>query len=187
MQLPESRIHIDRVDLSLSRRLDWRYGVVDVEDRLIPEDLYAEVLHWMPICCVDTLITRGNRFLLTLRRHQPQAGHWWIQGGRLRKGESLEDAAKRTAKGETGLDVTLLACLGTFSTAFDSSAHANATTHTVNTTFLGSVSEANGDPQVDSAHDEYRWWPMDESTGNPYLDQLAELARKALKDLSDRR
>jgi len=155
---------------------DWRHGDIPAIHEWVPEGLYQDILDWMPVCCVDTVITRAGSMLLTLRRQEPQAGTWWIQGGRLRKGESLPEAATRTAQGESGLEVTLHGVLGVFSTMFDSSAHDNSTTHTINVTFLGSVA-AEAAPRIDSAHDEFTWWPLDRTTGNAYIDQLAGLAR----------
>jgi len=170
---------------SWSNRLDWRDGHVEPVSAWVPEDLYSDILEWMPICCVDTVIVNEGRMFQTLRSQEPQAGQWWVQGGRLRKGENLLEAAKRTADAETGLDVELVELLGVFSTMFDSSAHANSTTHTVNITFLGALTAANADPAIDVTHTDYRWWPLSEPTGNPYLDQLGTLARTALSKAND--
>lgn len=46
-----------------------------------------------------------GRFLLVLRRNEPQAGTWTIPGGKVESGESLSAAVVREAFEETGLRV----------------------------------------------------------------------------------
>ena len=157
--------------------LDWRDGGGAAGQAWVPEQLYREILETMPVVCVDTLVVRAGEALLTRRRQEPQAGSLWLQGGRMRKGEQLAEAALRTAEQESGLSLTLRSVLGTFSTVFEASAHGDSSTHTVNVTFLAST-EHDARPQVDSTHDEFVWWPLTEPTGNSYLDQLFLLAAK---------
>ncbi len=160
------------------RVIDWHHGSPDLVSRLSVERRWAKFARRMPLCCVDTLVTRGDSMLLTLRDHVPQAARWWIQGGALRKGEGLEHAATRTAKRDTGLDVKLLGLLGVFSTMSDPAAPPKAATHSINVTFLGSV------PDGSIAGANHTWWPLGEPTGNAYLDQLARLARRELERLA---
>ena len=51
---------------------------------------------------------------MLIERKNPPAG-WAIPGGFVDYGESLEDAARREAKEETGLDVTLVRQFHTYS------------------------------------------------------------------------
>ncbi len=53
------------------------------------------------------LITRGRFVLLGQRAIEPYRGWWDIIGGFLEAGEHPEDGARREAREETGLDVTL--------------------------------------------------------------------------------
>jgi len=53
------------------------------------------------------LITRGRSVLLGQRAIEPYKGMWDIVGGFLESGEHPEDGARREAREETGLDVTL--------------------------------------------------------------------------------
>lgn len=155
--------------------LDWRDGRVAAGHAWVPEQLYRDIVERMPVVCVDTLVVRGGEALLTLRRQEPQAGSLWLQGGRMRKGEQLTEAALRTAEQESGLSLTLCGVLGTFSTVFEASAHGDSATHTVNVTFLA-FAEHDALPRVDSTHDDFVWWPLTKPTGNSYLDQLFALA-----------
>lgn len=66
----------------------------------------------MPVLTVDIVIVYRGKFLLLKRAIAPAKGQWWTPGGRVLKGEKLEDAARRKAKEETGLSVKIIKLLG---------------------------------------------------------------------------
>ncbi|MFP3951597.1 MAG: NUDIX hydrolase [Candidatus Bathyarchaeia archaeon] len=65
----------------------------------------------LPIVGVGILIQRGDEYLLIKRASEPDAGLWSIPGGLVEVGERVEEAARREAKEETGLDVHLISLL----------------------------------------------------------------------------
>lgn len=68
-----------------------------------------------PSLAVDILIRRpGGREVLLIERAFPPLG-WATPGGFVDVGETVEAAARREAKEETGLDVTLDGLLGVYS------------------------------------------------------------------------
>ena len=70
-----------------------------------------------PVPTVDIIIEikdGGEKKIVLIERKNPPAG-WAIPGGFVDYGESLEDAARREAKEETGLDVTLVRQFHTYS------------------------------------------------------------------------
>lgn len=69
----------------------------------ISQDKYDDILRLIPIVCVDVAIAYRGKILIVERRDAPCAGQWWLPGGRLFKGEGLEDCARRKAKEEVGL------------------------------------------------------------------------------------
>lgn len=69
--------------------------------------------HRNPVPTVDIIIERDGGVVLIERRNPP-AG-WALPGGFVDYGESLEDAAVREAREETGLDVRLTAQFHTYS------------------------------------------------------------------------
>ena len=69
----------------------------------IPQDLYDNIIDLMPIICVDGIIQTENGILLLLRDNEPEKNKWWFPGGRLLKGEKLEEGIVRKVKEETGL------------------------------------------------------------------------------------
>jgi len=54
----------------------------------------------MPIVSVEALIVMDETLLFLRRNNQPAKGEWWFPGGRIRKGESLEEALRREVKEE---------------------------------------------------------------------------------------
>ena len=66
-----------------------------------------------PFPTVDIIIEEGDGVVLILRRNEPCM--WALPGGYCDYGESLEEAAVREAKEETGLEVKLIEQFHTYS------------------------------------------------------------------------
>ncbi len=58
-----------------------------------------------PEVAVGALVLRDNKVLLVKRNHPPAQGLWALPGGRVNLGETLQQAAQREIKEETGLDI----------------------------------------------------------------------------------
>jgi len=70
-----------------------------------------------PEVCVDLvieLVDRAERPIVIIRRGHPPLGHA-LPGGFVDIGETVEQAATREAREETGLEVTLVGLLGVYS------------------------------------------------------------------------
>lgn len=51
------------------------------------------------------VLDRDENILLLLRKNPPEAGHWTIPGGGVNHQENFEEAIKREAKEEMGIDI----------------------------------------------------------------------------------
>ena len=95
-----------------------------------------------PALAVDLvieLVDRPGRPIVLIERRNPPAGHA-LPGGFVDVGETVEDAARREALEETGLEVELRSLLGVYS---DPSRDVRG--HTVSVVY---VAESRGEPQA---------------------------------------
>jgi len=86
-----------------------------------------------PFPTVDIIIEMENKGIVLIRRKNPPVG-WAIPGGFVDYGESLEDAAIREAREETGLDVILQRQMHTYSHPDRDPRH-----HAISTVFIASA------------------------------------------------
>jgi len=97
-----------------------------------------------PIPTVDIIIEKQTGIVLIKRKNPPEG--WALPGGYVDYGESLEQAAIREAKEETGLNVHLVRQFHTYSDPKRDLRH-----HTISTVF---VAKAKGDARAgDDAED----------------------------------
>jgi 8-oxo-dGTP diphosphatase len=100
---------------------------------------FVVLRHRNPVPTVDIIIELRDRGLVLIQRANPPYG-WALPGGFVDYGESLEDAARREAREETGLKVALLGQLHTYSDP-----RRDPRQHTISTVFVAS---AQGTPQA---------------------------------------
>lgn len=82
---------------------------------LIPRDQYIDILKNLPILCADIVLKNdAGEYLLIKRNNEPLRGQWWVIGGRVLKGETMEAAAIRKVKQETNLEIKNLIPIGYF-------------------------------------------------------------------------
>jgi ADP-ribose pyrophosphatase YjhB (NUDIX family) len=94
--------------------------------------------HRNPIPTVDIIIEIEGQIILIMRKNPPHG--WAIPGGFIEYGESAEDAARREAKEETGLDIVNLRQFHTYSNPDRDPRH-----HTISVVF---VARARGKPKA---------------------------------------
>lgn len=106
-----------------------------------------------PVPTVDIIIEYQDRGLVLIERANPPFG-WALPGGFVDYGESLEVAARREAREETGLEVILLGQLHTYSEP-----QRDPRRHTISTVF---VAQGHGVPRAaDDARHLHIFLPQD--------------------------
>lgn len=128
-------------------------------NQLIPREKYLDILRQMPIVCVDLIIVNKDRYLIMKRNNPPAKDQWWFCGGRVLKGESLQGAAIRKAKEETGLNVLPRRVVDVNETMF-SDGPEGINVHTINVVYL--VHAHDSCILLDEQHEEHRWVSVDE-------------------------
>jgi 8-oxo-dGTP diphosphatase len=112
-----------------------------------------------PAVTVDVIIVtreRRPRVLLIRRKHDPFAGMWAIPGGFVDMDESLETAASRELREETGLKVAELEQLHTFGDP-----DRDPRGRTISVAYLARVDAARLHPEADDDADDVGWHPLD--------------------------
>ena len=114
-----------------------------------------------PFPTVDIIIEYGDQGLVLIERQKPPYG-WAMPGGFVEYGESLEAAAVREAKEETGLEVQLLGQLHSYSDPQRDPRH-----HTITTVF---VALGTGTPEAASDAKSLAIFPVDKLPQNLAFD-----------------
>ena len=147
----------------------------------LPEKKYREILDLVPIVCVDICVRHNGKLLMIKRKNEPEKGAWWIIGGRIFKGETMEQAAFRKLKEETNLDrkhvVHIAGPFGPYETMFKEAPFDITTgVHSMNAVFLFDVDDINA-LSVDNNHEGVLWATEIDERWHAYLkDVLADCA-----------
>lgn len=124
---------------------------------IISASKYSEILESMPICCVDIIIEHSGEFILIHRKQSEDfGGLWWIPGGRIHKNETWENAVRRKALEETGINVEVIK-QGKSYEAFEKSHKAESGIHCITTVFVATPIDNNFVVKTDSTSTGYKW------------------------------
>jgi len=110
---------------------------------MIPLEQYKQILDVLPILCVDVIITNScGEYILVKRKSEPLKDQWWVIGGRVLKGETMEQAVARKVKTEVGLTLRNLRAIGYFEEVFpDAPFDVRSGLHTVSVVFTGEADD----------------------------------------------
>jgi ADP-ribose pyrophosphatase YjhB (NUDIX family) len=158
-------------DLSLFYGDESALTTITEQRKYLPAEIYAKLVRDAIVCCCDIVLVRYNselkrkECLLVERSTEPVKGLWWLPGGRIIKGETFFDAAKRKALQETGIaNVKPIQVLGVWNTFFPTSHWDNTEsqgTQTVNPIVLVEIEDADAQVKLDSTSERYCWIPLD--------------------------
>jgi ADP-ribose pyrophosphatase YjhB (NUDIX family) len=133
----------------------------------IEDKHYQRILEWMPIPTVDAIITFEGKFLLLKRKNPPVQGEWWLPGGRVRRGEALEDAVRREVREETGLECQSIRQVGVINQIFPEC-------HTISVYYLVDVASVH--VTLNEEHSDYRWVSTLPRGSHRYVKTMIETA-----------
>ena len=148
------------------------------ETNHIPQPLYNQITKHMPIVSVEAIITRGNTTLLLKRNNSPAKGEWWFPGGRIRRGESLEQALRREIKEETGLEITSCKLINVYSRVFPER-------HDIAIVYRCRCKR--GNVKLDYEHSAYRFFKTPPDNLNPFMLETIKDAKQNTKNAARRK
>lgn len=102
----------------------YRTGGEQKPGTFLPDSTYAEALDALVICCADAALLHQGLWLIARRAWEPHPD-WWVIGGRMRKGERIEQALRRNLQRELHLDIPenrLINIVGYYSQIWDTRA-----------------------------------------------------------------
>lgn len=80
--------------------------------RLLPENIFEQVVANAPLVAIDLLVENAERrMLLGWRKNPPARSSWFVPGGRVRKNETLSAAFSRITEEELGQSFQLDQCV----------------------------------------------------------------------------
>ena len=127
---------------------------------------FLAVVENTPLVSIDLVVRdRQNRVLMGLRVNEPARGLWFVPGGRITKGETLDQAFSRISTKELGIPTSRgdARLLGVFTHQYDSNFAGvpGITTHYVVLAYELHLSlDLKRLPQ--DQHSDYKWWSSSE-------------------------
>ena len=138
------------------------------ETAWIEEDLFNKIRMVIPIPCVDLLVVCDKKLLLMLRNNEPGRDEWFSPGGRVLKGESLDEAVERVLAKETGLVAKDIQQMGTMT-------HLWPSVQTITTFYRVDVD--NLDVTMNDEHRAYNWISGVDDELHPFIKEMLQKAR----------
>ncbi len=128
----------------------------------LPDSIYAAALDSLVICCADAVVLHQGLWLIARRAWEPHPD-WWVIGGRMRKGELIEQALRRNLRRELSLDIPedrLLTIIGYYSQIWDTRAWEPVTNgcHVFSiTTVVHLTAEEKARIRLDEEYTNFQW------------------------------
>jgi colanic acid biosynthesis protein WcaH len=138
--------------------------------KLIPWNLYKQIIGNVPIACVDIAIVARGAVLLVRRKDAPAKGQFWLPGGRVLKGEMMKDAAARKAREEVGVECHVGPIVHTAETIFPDGP-GGISVHSINSCFFMYPTQPDFEPALDDHHEDLKWIRRIPRGLHPYVER----------------
>lgn len=127
----------------------------------LPAEVFASVVANAPLISIDLIIENAQgQILLGLRTNPPAKDYWFVPGGRIRKGEKLDDAFARLTREELGIAASRSEArlLGVYEHFYDTdfTGMEGRSTHYIVLAYRLTVSRHEW-PLPQQQHSEYQW------------------------------
>jgi colanic acid biosynthesis protein WcaH len=128
---------------------------------------FLEVIDRTPLVSIDLVIRDNeNKILLGRRVNEPAKGKWFVPGGRIEKGEDINDAFKRISKAEIGIEYSRREArlIGAFTHLYDTNVFLedNISTHYVALAYELQLPERI-EVSKREQHSEYNWFAIEDA------------------------
>lgn len=135
--------------------------MISTDKNFICNDDFKVIIDNTPLVSLDLIVKKNNKILLGKRVNPPAKHYWFTLGGRVLKNETINNAIRRIAKDELGIDLeTIPYFIGVFEHIYENSIFEKITTHYINLAYEIEIESNKNFPTVQ--HDEYKWFSKDE-------------------------
>ena len=125
--------------------------------KLVPIEQFKIVVKYTPLVSIDLVTMYQDKVLLGRRVNKPALGYYFTTGGIVRKNESFQEAKKRIAQDELGIELTQEPkFIGIFEHFYDDSIFDSVSTHYVNHGYLLELDSMLVNIPKEQ-HSEYKW------------------------------
>ncbi|MDH4944084.1 NUDIX domain-containing protein [Sulfurimonas sp. C5] len=153
---------------------------------MISTEYFKIVVEFSPLISIDLVTMYNGKVLLGKRVNKPAKDFYFTTGGIVRKNETFENAKKRIAKGELGIEISQeLAFIGVFEHFYDDGIFEGVSTHYVNHGYLLDLNEKLENIPKEQ-HSSYKWFDIDELLQSNEVHQYVKDYFKQLNIGEDR-
>lgn len=155
--------------------------------KLIPTEQFKTVVKYAPLISIDLVTMHQDKVLLGKRINKPALNFYFTTGGIVRKNESFQEAQKRIAKDELGIELTQeVEFIGVFEHFYDDSIFENISTHYINHGYLLQLDkELTNLPQ--EQHSDYKWFTIEELMNSSEVHKYVKDYFKNLNTIGERK
>jgi colanic acid biosynthesis protein WcaH len=143
---------------------------------LLDNEKFLQVIEATPLVSVDLIFRNAaGEVLLGKRTNPPAQGFWFVPGGRIRKGERIEQALQRVCRAELGVGLEQATLLGTYNHLYEENflSRPGIGTHYVVLGFECSLIPGEK-LQPDQQHSDLLWWSLPALLDSPEVHPLTK-------------
>ena len=144
----------------------------------LPDETYRLILRSVPLACVEAAIVDEKRkeYLLGKRTRNPGKGMWGVIGGRVFRGESLEEALQRELEREAEIKKFNYQFVA-HESLFAETSEVGEEYHVISHIYKITTDET---PQITEENSEFKWFKRPESSWHHSATRIISQLQKHL-------